>query len=149
MDIYTFKTLMKGVSMKFAVGFAAPAAAVVVFLVLSCSDPSQISLYTPYPSLLTAEADTTNSISLTWTRSTEEVDQFDRYIVYRSLTEDTATDSTIATCIVIISEQDDTTHTDDDLQWSTPYYYALLTVSYIDGGKAWSNEVSATTPTEP
>ena len=125
------------------------AAAVAVFLVLSCGDPAMISIYSPDPSLLTAEADTTNSISLTWTRSTEEVDLFYRYVVYRSLTENTATDSTIATRMVIISEQDDTTYTDDDLQWSTTYYYALLTMSYLEGGKAWSNEVSATTPNEP
>ncbi len=98
---------------------AAAAAAVAVFLVLSCGDPAMVSFYSPDPSLLTAEADTTNSISLSWTRSTEDVDTFDCYIVYRSLTENTATDSTISTSIVIISEQDDTTYTDDDLQWNT------------------------------
>lgn len=135
---------MKGVSMKFAA-----VAVAAVFLVLSCGDPAMISLYTPDPSLLTAEADTTNSISLSWTRSTEEVDCFDCYILYRSMTEGTATDSTISASIAIISDQDDTSYINDDLQWSTSYFYALVTVSYIDGGKAWSNEVSTTTPNEP
>lgn len=49
----------------------------------------------------------------------------------------------------LITDQDDTTCRDEDLGWDTTYYYALVTFSYLEGGRSWSNEVMATTPAQP
>ncbi|MFO8184570.1 MAG: hypothetical protein R6U39_10415 [Candidatus Aegiribacteria sp.] len=46
---------------------------IAALLVLSCGDsPQTFELYSPDPSVLSAQADTINAIDLSWTRSTED-----------------------------------------------------------------------------
>lgn len=119
-------------------------------LVLSCGDsPQTFELYSPDPSVLSAQADTTNAIDLSWTRSTEDGELFEKYILWRSESDSISADTTVATRIALITDQDDTTYRDEGLDWEATYYYALVTYSYLEGGKSWSNEVMATTPAHP
>ncbi len=118
--------------------------------VLSCGDsPQNVGTYSPEPSVLSAQADTTEAIDLSWTRSTEGEEYFDRYVLYRSQSDSISADTTNATRLALITDQNDTTYSDEGLGWEASYYYALVTVSYIDGGRSWSNEVMATTPQQP
>mgnify|MGYP006291297177 CR=1 FL=1 len=118
--------------------------------VLSCGDsPHEIGTYNPEPSVLSAQADTTNAVDLSWTRSTEEEEYFHRYLLYRSESEGISADTTNATRLAAITDQNDTTYRDEGLDWDASYYYALVTVSHIEDGKSWSNEVMATTPPQP
>jgi len=118
--------------------------------VLSCGDsPQNVGTYSPEPSVLSAQADTTDAVDLSWTRSTEEEEYFDRYVLYRSESDSIPADTTNATRLATITDQNDTTYRDEGLGWDAPYYYALVTVSHIDGGRSWSNEVMATTPPQP
>jgi fibronectin type 3 domain-containing protein len=118
--------------------------------VMSCGDsPQEIGTYSPEPSVLSAQADTTDAVDLTWTGSTEDEEYFDRYVLYRSESDSISADTTNATRLAAITDQSDTTYRDEGLGWDASYYYALVTVSYIDGGRSWSNEVMATTPPQP
>ena len=121
-----------------------------LLIILACDSPSNIELYSPDPSVLSAQADSLiDTIHLSWTRSNEEEDLFDKYILWRSDTPDISSDTTAATRLVVITDQNDTTFTDESLGWDSTYYYALVTVSFLEGGRSWSNEVSATTPQQP
>jgi fibronectin type 3 domain-containing protein len=86
---------------------------------------------------------TTAQIELKWTRSQEG--DFDHYILYR----DTQSPVTTSSAPVdLINEAQITTTTDDNLQFSTQYFYRLY-VCDEDGLCAGSNEVNATTPPAP
>lgn len=118
--------------------------------VLSCGDsPQNVGTYSPDPSVLSAQVDTTDAVDLSWTRSTEDEEYFDRYVLYRFESDSIPADTANATRLAPIIDQNDTTYRDEGLGWEASYYYALITVSYIDGGRAWSNEVMATTPPQP
>lgn len=98
----------------------------------------------PTASILSADPSAVlNSISLSWT-SCPDADFFE-YRLYRSLTAGIEADPDAADIVRISTSAGDTTFTDTGLEWSTTYYYALMTMD-DEGLQSWSNEVQAATP---
>lgn len=98
----------------------------------------------PTASILSADPSAMlNSITLSWT-SCPDADFFE-YRLYRSLTAGIEADPDAADIVRITTSAGDTTYTDSGLEWSTTYYYALMTMD-DEGLQSWSNEVEAATP---
>ena len=114
-------------------------------LVLACGDDEgnpQGGGSNPTASTLSA-AVSQNAATLTWTQCPDT--DFASYNLYRSTTSGIAANPSSATLVATVTDISTLTHTDDDLAWNTPYYYALQTV---DSSQltAWSNEATITTP---
>jgi predicted extracellular nuclease len=114
-------------------------------LALACGDDEnnpQGGGTNPTPAVLAASVESNTAI-LTWNQCPD--DDFSSYVLYRSETSGIAQSPSSATVVTTITAQGTLTYTDADLNWNTPYYYAIQTV---DSSQltAWSNETSITTP---
>lgn len=124
------------------------------FYVLKTADASgdgvwsnEVSITTPEidaptPSVLSVEDVTWFDVDLSWTRCPNP--NFDSYRLYRSVTPNIEDDSTLADIVCDLSWSFDTTYTDTTVNFSTHYYYALLTTNTEDRS-SWSNEISVNT----
>ncbi len=124
---------------------AATAVLMAFLLVFACGDDEgnpQGGGTNPTASTLSA-AVSQNTATLTWTQCPDT--DFASYNLYRSLTSGIAASPSSATLVGTFTDIATLTHTDANLDWNTPYYYALQT---IDSSQltAWSNEVTITTP---
>lgn len=124
---------------------AATAVLMAFLLVFACGDDEdnpQGGGTNPTASTLSA-AVSQNTATLTWTQCPDT--DFASYNLYRSLTSGIAASPSSATLVGTFTDIATLTHTDANLDWNTPYYYALQTV---DSSQltAWSNEVTITTP---
>lgn len=125
--------------------YAFTAILMAILLVAACGDSEnnpQGSGTNPTASTLTASV-SSNTATLTWTQCPD--DDFASYVVYRSETSGIAANPSGATLVATITVLGTLTHADNDLEWTTPYYYAIQTV---DSSQltAWSNEATITTP---
>lgn len=114
-------------------------------LVFACGDDEgnpQEGGSNPTASALTATV-SQNTATLTWTQCPDT--DFGAYNLYRSATSGIAANPSSATLVATFTDIATLTHNDDNLNWNTPYYYALQTV---DSSQltAWSNEATITTP---
>lgn len=114
-------------------------------LVFACGDDEgnpQGGGSNPTASTLTAAVNQ-NAATLTWTQCPDT--DFASYNLYRSTTSGIAANPSSATLVATITGISTLTHQDNNLNWNTPYYYALQTV---DSSQltAWSNEATITTP---
>lgn len=114
-------------------------------LVFACGDDEgnpQEGGSNPTASTLSASV-SQNTATLTWTQCPDT--DFASYNLYRSTTSGIAANPSSATLVATITDISTLTHDDDNLDWNTPYYYALQTV---DSSQltAWSNEATITTP---
>ena len=114
-------------------------------LVFACGDDEgnpQEGGSNPTASTLSATV-SQNTATLTWTQNPDT--DFASYNLYRSTTSGIAANPSSATLVATITNVGTLTHDDDNLDWNTPYYYALQTV---DSSQltAWSNEATITTP---
>ena len=114
-------------------------------LLISCGDDENPAGpgTSPSPSVLSIAATLFNSMDLSWTECQDG--DFFEYRLYRSATPGIADNVSSATLVAGISSSSDTTYTDEGLDWTTTYYYALQTRDTEDLS-AWSNEVFETTP---
>ncbi|MCK5132764.1 MAG: hypothetical protein KAR40_11500 [Candidatus Sabulitectum sp.] len=124
---------------------AATAILTAILLVAACGDDEsnpQGSGTNPTASSLTASV-SSNTATLAWTQCPD--DDFSSYVLYRSETSGIASNPSSASLAATITDQDSLTYADGDLDWNTPYYYAIQTV---DSSQltAWSNEATITTP---
>ena len=71
-----------------------------------------------------------------WTECPDE--DFELYRLYRSLSQESADDSSQAELIFSAAEADSIEYVDSTLSWNADYYYALMTTNER-GYSAWSN----------
>lgn len=84
-----------------------------------------------------------NRVTATWTRCPDE--DFLMYVLFRSETPGVAESGPGVSGLVTLSDPDILTYTDEDVEWTTTYYYALLTLD-SEGLGSWSDEASILTP---
>ena len=116
-----------------------------ILLVAACGDDEnypQGSGTNPTASSLAASV-SSNTATLTWIQCPD--DDFSSYVLYRSETSGIASNPSSASLVATITNQETLTHADGDLDWNTPYYYAIQTVDSFQL-TAWSNEATVTTP---
>ena len=98
----------------------------------------------PDPSVLSKDDATWFCVDLSWTKCPNP--NFESYMLYRSLTPDIETDSTLADLVCDLSWSLDTAYSDTSVTFSTTYYYALLTTN-TENLSSWSNEITVNTMT--
>lgn len=96
----------------------------------------------PTPSVLSEEGASWYYADLSWTKCPDP--NFDSYRLYRSITPDIEDDSTLAELICDLDWSYDTTYTDLTVNFSSTYYYALLTTN-TENVSSWSNEITVNT----
>lgn len=92
-------------------------------------------------------ADTKYLCEITASWTTFDGDDFDYYVLYRSLTSGISGDSSGANVVCLISDIDSIVCADTDVEWDETYYYAVMVITGND--ESWSNEETITTPAEP
>ncbi|MGM0627611.1 MAG: hypothetical protein ACQETZ_05570 [Candidatus Fermentibacterota bacterium] len=85
-------------------------------------------------------------IDLWWAECPDS--DFSGYLLYRSGQPGIEQEPATATLVDSVGSAGDTTLTDDDVDWSRQYFYALRTRNH-QGSSAWSNEISLMTPNLP
>jgi len=98
----------------------------------------------PDPSVLSNTDVSWFNADFSWTKCSNP--NFASYRLYRSITPDIESDSTLAELICDLSWSLDTAYTDTTVLSSSAYYYALLTTN-TEGVSSWSNEISLNTMT--
>lgn len=82
-------------------------------------------------------------VTATWTICADA--NFASYALYRSTTANISENMSSAEVLVVYSDPNQNLYADDDVQWSSRYYYALRTGNN-EGEYSWSNEEEIQTP---
>jgi len=124
------------------------------YYALKTADSEGIGVWSNEPSITTPEMDPPTPSVLTvadvswyyadfeWSKCPES--NFESYRLYRSETPGIESDSTLADLVCDLDWSLDTLYTDQNVNYSTTYYYALLT-SNTENMSSWSDEISLTT----
>jgi YVTN family beta-propeller protein len=85
-------------------------------------------------------------VTASWTICSES--SFYSYTLFRSLTPGISSSPSSALVLGVFTDPNTNAFTDDNIEWSTTYYYALRT-SDANDNSVWSNEDTLTTPYLP